>query len=90
MAERKLGYDLVAVPPAIPLAQDIPLVDQLGQDPVGRAFGDPDRNGNVAQAYPRISGHAGKDVSVVRQKVPARGRGLRRTLVRISRSLFHE
>jgi hypothetical protein len=71
MAQGKLRLDLVAVPPAMSLAQHVALFDQLGQDPVGGPFGDPDRSGDVAQADSRVMSHAHKDVGVVRQKVPA-------------------
>ena len=71
MAQGKLRLDLVAVPPPLSLPQHVALLDQLGQDPVGGAFGDPDRGGDVAQADSRVMGHARKDVGVVGQKVPA-------------------
>jgi hypothetical protein len=45
MAQRTLGHDLVAVPPAISLAQHVALLDELGEDPVGGPLGDPDRGG---------------------------------------------
>jgi hypothetical protein len=44
MTQRKLRYDLVAVSPARPLAQHVTLFDELGEDPVGSALGDPYRN----------------------------------------------
>ena len=47
MTQGKLRLDLVAVPPAMSLAQHVALFDQLGQDPVGGALGDPDRGGDV-------------------------------------------
>ena len=53
MAERTLGHDLVAIAPAVSLAQHVPLVDGLGQDPVGGPLGDADRGRDVAQADPR-------------------------------------
>jgi hypothetical protein len=89
MTQGKLRLDLVAVPPAMPLAKHVAFFDQLGQDPVGGALGDPDRSGDVAQADARVMSHARKDVSVVGQKVPAGGWCLR-TLLHISRRWFHE
>ena len=76
-------YYLVAIASAVPFAQHVSLLDQLGQDPVGGALGDPNRCGNVAQADARVMSDAGEDMGVVGQKVPAPGRG-RRPLVLIS------
>jgi hypothetical protein len=71
MAQGKLGHDLIAVSPALSLTQHIALLDQLGQDPVSRAFGDPDRGGDIPQADTGVIRHAHEDVGVVRQEVPA-------------------
>ena len=71
MPQGKLRLDLVAVPPALSLAQHVALFDQLGQDPVGGTLGDAHRSGNVAQADARVMSHTYKDVGVVCQKVPA-------------------
>ena len=71
MTQGQVRLDLVAIAPALPLAQHIALLDQLGEDPVGGAFGDPDSGGDVAQSDTRIIGHADKDVGVVGQEVPA-------------------
>jgi hypothetical protein len=38
-----------------------------------RPLGDADRGRDLAQADPRIIGHAGEDVGVLCQKVPATG-----------------
>ena len=54
MTQGKLRLDLVAVPPPLSLPQHVALLDQLGQNPVGGAFGDPDRGGDVAQADSRV------------------------------------
>jgi hypothetical protein len=62
--QRQLWLDLVAVPAAISLPQDIPLLDQLGEDLVGAPLGDADRGGDVAQANTRIIDHAQEHVSV--------------------------
>ena len=40
MPQGKLGLDLVAVPPALSLAQHVALFDELGEDPVGSTLGD--------------------------------------------------
>jgi hypothetical protein len=71
MGQRELGLHLVAVPLALSLAQNVTLVDELGQNPVGSTLGDPDSGGNVAQADARVMSHTYKDVGVVCQKVPA-------------------
>jgi hypothetical protein len=73
MTQGNLRHDLVTVPPALSLAQHVTLFDQLGQDPVGGALGDPDRSGDVAQADPWVVSDANKHVRVVCQKVPASG-----------------
>ena len=83
MTHRTPRHDLVAIASALPFAQHVSLLDQLGQDPVGGALGDPNRCGNVAQADARVMSDAGEDMGVVGQKVPAPGRG-RRPLVLIS------
>jgi hypothetical protein len=70
MTQGKLRLDLVAVSPANSLPRHVALFDQLGEDPLGGAFGDPDRSGDVAQADSRIMSHAREDVGVVGQKVP--------------------
>ena len=72
MAQGKLGHDLVAVSPAGSLAQHVPLFDELGHDPMGRAFRDAYGNGNVAKSDAGVLSHAEEHVGVVRQKVPAR------------------
>jgi hypothetical protein len=52
MTHGNLRLDLVAVPPALSLAQPVAFFDQLGGDPVGGALCDPDRGGDVPQADP--------------------------------------
>src|SRR5918994_1864444 len=89
MTQGKLGFDLVAVSPAMSLAQHVALLDQLREDPVSGALGDPDRCGDVAQADSRVMSHAHEDVGVVCQKVPVRDRCLGTPRL-ISRSCFHE
>jgi hypothetical protein len=82
MPQGKIGYDLVAVPPSLSLPQHVASFDQLGEDPVGGALGDPDRGGDVPQADSGVINNAGKDVGVVGQEVP-------RWLL-ISRKRIHE
>ena len=71
MTQGQVRLDLVAIPPALALAQHVALFDQLGEDPMGGPFGDPDGGGDVPQSDSRIMSHAGKDVGVVGQEVPA-------------------
>jgi hypothetical protein len=89
VGQPQLGPHLVVIPSALPLAQDVPLVDQLGQDSVGGAFGDPDGGGDVAQADAGVASHANQDVSVVGQEVPAGG-GPLRALLHHTGKVFHE
>jgi hypothetical protein len=79
VAERQLGLDLVAVPSALSLTHHVALVDQLGDDAVGGALGDPDGGGDVAQPNAGVTSNADQDVRVVGQEVPAGG-GLLRVL----------
>jgi len=79
VAERQLGLDLVAVPSSLPLAHHVTLLDQLGDDSVGGALGDPDGGCDVAEPDAGVASHADQDVRVVGQKVPAGG-GLLRVL----------
>jgi hypothetical protein len=82
MTQGQIRYHLVAVPPALPLAQHVALLDQLGEDPVGGALGDPDCGGDVPQADSGVISNAAKDVGVVGQEVPR--------LILISRKRIHE
>ena len=68
MAQRTLGDDLIPVPPAISLAQEVALLDELGHDPMRSPLGDAHRRRDVAQADARIIGHAGEDVGVLGEK----------------------
>ena len=83
VGQRELGLHLVAISSALSLAHHVPLVDQLGQDSVGGAFGDADGSGDVAQADTGVTSHADQDMRVIGQKVPVRSR-LRRGLMHIS------
>jgi hypothetical protein len=89
VAERQLGLDLVAVSSPLPLTYHVALVDQLGDDSVGCALGDPDGSSDVAEPDARITSHADKHVRVVGQKVPAGG-GFVRVLPCHTRKVFHE
>ena len=74
------------------LAQDVALLDQLGEDFVGASLSDADRSGNIAQADAGILRDAKQDVGVVREEVPT-GRcfaGLFCNLLKYSRINIHE
>ena len=71
MAQGKIGYDLVAVAPSLSLPQHVASLDQLGEDPVGGAFGDPHCGRYVPEADSGVIGHAAEDVGVVGEEVPA-------------------
>src|SRR5512133_910195 len=86
MPQGKLGLDLVAVSPALSLPQDVALLDQLGEDPVGAALGDPDRRSDLAQADAGVMSDAQKDVGVVCQEVPAAADRFQRCLPCIYRN----
>jgi hypothetical protein len=55
------------------LAQDIALVDQLGEDLVGTALCDADRIRDVSQANPGVVGDAEQNMGVVGEEIPASG-----------------
>jgi hypothetical protein len=90
VAQGKLRLDLVAVPAAMSLAEHIALVDQLGEDLVGTALGDPDGSGDIAQSDAGVMGDAEEDMGVVGEEVPAASHGLRSCLPLFSRIIVHE
>jgi hypothetical protein len=71
MTQGKLRHDLITISPAGPPAPHVTLFDQLGEDPVSGALGDPHRGGDIAQADARVMSQARRDVGVVGRKVPA-------------------
>src|SRR4029079_16983499 len=89
MSHGEVRDDLIAVSSTLSLAQDVALLDQLGEDPVGGTLGDPDGGGDVAQTDSRVMSHAREDMGVFGQEVPAVGRCFR-VLLLISRRYFHE
>jgi hypothetical protein len=77
MTHGKPRHHLVAVSSTSTLAQHVALLDQLGHDPVRGTLRYPYRCGDIAQADARVMSHAGEDVGMVCQKIPANGcRGL--------------
>ncbi len=75
MAKGELGHDLIAVATPISLAQDIALLNQLGEDFVGASLGNTDRSSYVAQSNTGIISNTEQDVSVVGEEIPT-GRDL--------------
>jgi hypothetical protein len=69
--QRKVGEHRVVVSSTPALAQYVARVDQLRQDPVSGAFGDPDRGRDVTQADAGVMSDAGQHMRVVREEVPA-------------------
>ena len=53
-AQRLLGMHRVGVPATLPLAAQVALVDQLGDDPLGGSLGDVERRSDVPQPHGRI------------------------------------
>ena len=62
--------DAVVVAPAHPRAGDVALGHQVGDDPVGRPFGDAHAFGDVAQRGVRPPRHLKQDMRVVGQEDP--------------------
>jgi hypothetical protein len=74
MTKGNVRHDLVTISPTLLRAQHVAPFDELGEDPVGSALGDPNRGGDVAQADP---GSCATQVRtwawLVRKSQPARG-----------------
>jgi hypothetical protein len=71
VSQGKLGSDLVAITPPVPLSQHVAIVDQLREDLVRSALGDANRGGDVSEANSGIFGDAEQDMSVIGEEVPA-------------------
>lgn len=70
VAHRVRAVDFVAVPPADAGCAHVPGFNQLGEDPLRCAFGDPDPGRDVAKTDVRVLREAEKDLGVVRQERP--------------------
>jgi hypothetical protein len=66
-----VGLDRVVVAAAVAPARDVAGGDQLGDDPVCSAFGDPDRLADLAQAHAGVMRDAEQHLGVVGEKRPA-------------------
>ena len=70
MSERKLAHHLVTIAPAVLLPKYVTVSDQLREDSVGRAFGDPDLFGDLPKPDPWVPRDAREDMGMVGQEVP--------------------
>ena len=78
MAQRQVAVHLVVVAASLALAADVAGLDELGDDPLRRALGDPDLGRDVAQADPRVARDAQQHVRVVREEGPGAHAATRR------------
>ena len=72
MTKRQLRPHLVVVAPALALAHQVALVDQLGDDPVGGSLGDADGGRDVAQANAGVASDTDEHMGVIGEEVPPR------------------
>ena len=70
VAQAPVVDDLVAVPRSDPLALEVPLLDQLGDDSMHRALGDADLLGDVPKPRIRVACKHGEHVHVIGKKEP--------------------
>jgi hypothetical protein len=70
VAHRQVAPDRVGVAAACPRALDVAGFDEVGEDPLSRAFGDSDPVGHVAQAHVRVLGEAEEHLRVVGDEGP--------------------
>ena len=68
---RCFSVDDVAVPAAVSLALDVPGLDEVSQDALGRSEGDANGVGDVAQANIGVAGDAEQHLRVVGDELPA-------------------
>jgi hypothetical protein len=71
VAHLDLAVDRVAVSAADAFAFDESRVDEVGEDSLGGAFGDPDVVGDVAEPDVGFAGDAEEDLGVVGDEAPA-------------------
>ncbi len=67
----QLGIERVRVASAVARAFEVAGFDQVGHDALGRALGDPDGVGDIADANARIPGDAQQYMRVISQERPA-------------------
>lgn len=73
MAHLRPSIDGVVIAAADPLAPDIPALDQIGDDALSGALGDPDPFGDVAHAHAAVARDAEEDLRVVGDEAPGLG-----------------
>jgi len=76
VAHRGVPIDRVAVPPAHALDHHKVRLDEIGDDPLGRALGDAHHLGDVSRPDIRVSRDAEKHLGVVRQEPPGLAIGM--------------
>jgi hypothetical protein len=70
MSQRKVGVKLIAVSSPVAVAVKIAGVNEVGDDPLGGALGDPDACGDVTKPNAGVTGNADQHVGVVGEKRP--------------------
>ena len=73
VAEAAARVDHVVIPAPDLGAADVSIGDQVGEDPLGRPFGDADPVGDVTRARPGVVRDAEEHVRVVGEEVPRAG-----------------
>ena len=71
VAQWLLGMDLVTVATAFPQPGDVPVGNEVGDDGLRGALGDPDTGRDVTTAHVRFLRNADEHVGVVRQECPS-------------------
>jgi len=69
MTQRQLGLHLVDVSPSDSLANDVAVLDQLGDDPMGASFRHPHGLGDIAQTNTGVVRDAEQDLRVIREEL---------------------
>ena len=70
MPHRDRAVHDVAVPAADPLPLDVAGLDEVGEDPLRRALGDPDGLGDVPEPHVRVAGDAEQHLRVIGDEPP--------------------
>lgn len=73
VAHVRFGVDGVVVSSAFALAGDEPVFDEVGDDALSGAFGDPHCGGDVAEPCFGVAGDAEQNLGVVGEERPAFG-----------------
>ena len=69
MTKRQLGLHLVDVSPTNSLANDVAVLDKLGDNPMGASFRHPHGLGDIAQTNAGVVRDAQQDLSGVREEL---------------------